>query len=56
LETIYEFEIHYGEEIYGTSISAIDIVEAIYGVLDIYKYNAILGFDLTEDNIVLISE
>lgn len=54
METIYSFEIHYDKKEFTTSISAIDIIDAIYGVMDIYKRE--LGIDLTEDNFVLIGE
>lgn len=53
-EVIYNFEIHHDENEYETSISSIDIIDAIYGVMDIYK--DLLNIYLTEDEFYIIGE
>ena len=53
-ETIYGFEIHTDKGQFETSISSVDIIDAIYGVMDIYQ--EALDTYLTADNFVLIGE
>ncbi len=54
MEKTYEFEIHFNDQEMVSSVGALDIIEAIYSVLNNFKetYNV----DLEADNFILIGE